>query len=173
MESGVPGGSGVRGKEMSRGKRATVGDEGGPPTPSQISDGCPKCCYSQFDALHSEPGELERRQCKSCGEVYGVKPLEQEISIFDGQEETMAKEKFKCDLCGRDNFKAEQGLKHHKTTAHGKAKAVDLTKLPCHPNTTPTVREEVIDTLRTKKNQLLQQVSEVDDLIEAMEKAGR
>ena len=85
----------------------------------------------------------------------------------------MAKEKFKCDLCGRDNFKAEQGLKHHKTTAHGKAKAVDLTKLPCHPNTTPTVREELLDTLSKRKAQLLAHVAEVDDVIDALEKAGR
>jgi hypothetical protein len=89
------------------------------------------------------------------------------------KEETMAKEKFKCDLCGRDDFKHEQGLKHHKTAAHGKVKAVDLMKLPRHADTTPTVREELLDTLSKRNSQLLAQVAEVDDLIDAIEKAGR
>jgi len=52
---------------MSRGKRATVGDEGGPPTPSQISKTCPSCGCDAFDALHSEPGELQRRHSGFAG----------------------------------------------------------------------------------------------------------
>lgn len=169
---------------MSRGKRATVGDEGGPPTPSQSSaDGCPKCGYSQFDALHSEPGELERRQCKSCGEVYGVKPADREISVFDGQEqeETMAKEKtagkFKCDICGRDDFKTDQGMKHHKTTTHGKGKekpvGIRRAGLAGGPLSTPSPRQQILADLGKRKAQALAAVAELDDLIDAIEKAGR
>lgn len=177
MESGVPGGSGVRVKEMSRGKRAmSGGDEGGQPTPSPISETCPSCGCDAFDSLHSEPGELQRRQCKRCGEVRMGKwqTVNELLGRESGRkEEDVAKESFDCDQCDRKGFKHDQGLKHHKTTAHGKAKAVDLTKLPRHPNTTPTVREELLDTLSKRKAQLLAHVAEVDDVIDALEKAGR
>ena len=162
---------------MSRGKRATVGDEGGPPTPSQISKTCPSCGCDAFDALHSEPGELQRRQCKRCGEV-AVKPVnwvDESLAIAgEKKEETMAKESFDCDLCDRKGFKHDQGLKHHKASKHGLKKGCapmrieGVAKVPL-PSVPSSVREEMLGLLKQRKEQAIAAVVEIDKLIETLE----
>jgi hypothetical protein len=92
------------------------------------------------------------------------------------KEETMAKESFDCDLCDRKGFKHEQGLKHHKTSKHGirtgrkagKAKAIDLPVTMELPTTKSSISAELLGLLKQRKNQVLGQVAEIDDMIEKL-----
>ena len=151
---------------------------------SNISETCPSCGCDAFDSLHSEPGELQRRQCKRCGEV-AVKPVnwvDESLAIAgEKKEETMAKETkdLNCQECGNP-FKNNLALAIHRRKKHGVAGPHAKDRPRRKPASIPvgslgaaTVREELLDTLSKRKNQLLAQVAEVDDVIDALEKAGR